>query len=176
MRYYFSVPIYETVVDTESNSIQSEIVKFIQKNKYSFRTSWGDPVYTTFNEFKNVIQDIPSLYHILLTHVKNYLNESDIPFGDIDIFESWVNVTRYNGYQKYHIHYLDECFISGVYYFQTNGNDGDIVFNFLEDESTISFQPEIGKIILFPSSTRHKVTKNTSGSDRISIAFNCKIL
>jgi len=75
--------------------------------------------------------------------------------------------------------------ISGTYYYQTSGDDGDIVFRtpnpFVELElfplggtvdKLYNIKPKVGKIVLFPGWLSHKVESNITDNDRISISFN----
>ena len=74
--------------------------------------------------------------------------------------------------------------ISGVYYYKTNGDDGDIFFECPVPTIGSSFcyfnnycnrwihKPEEGKILLFPSWLKHGISKNETDETRISISFN----
>lgn len=98
---------------------------------------------------------------------------------------SWVAFTPKNTHSNLHRH--TNCLLSGVFYLQADKDSGYIEFNNVQDsdiqiskvkESTIynatsfHFVPEPNVILLFPSRTYHKILKNNSGKDRISIAFN----
>lgn len=82
-----------------------------------------------------------------------------------------------------HIHTHPRSDMSGVYYYKTNGDDGNIFFMSGNESSKNSIcfgsysdrwihYPVIGKIILFPSYLSHGITTNTSNSVRHSISFN----
>ena len=184
---HFAIPIYETYLDVLSTNIQDEIRTFIELNNNNFNPTWGDPVYTTFGSLTDVLDHIPALKYEIITNIQNFLQELSKEYISINMVRSWINITHSFGSQNYHIHNESgvSTMISGVYYFQTNGNDGNIVFktdsddiinNTLNIQKTVVFKPVIGKLILFPSFLRHKVTKNYTDTDRISIAFNCEIL
>ena len=82
-----------------------------------------------------------------------------------------------------HIHEHGHVDISGVYYYDTSGDDGNLFFicptpgllsspayrqkSMIHEES-----PEIGKIVLFPGWLHHGVEINTTDSTRICVAFN----
>ena len=94
--------------------------------------------------------------------------------------ESWVNVSQKYGYQERHNHVAKRTFrvgISGVYYIQTNGHDGNLEF-FPPDlyeghyPATYTVQPEVGKLVLFRSELYHRVRANLTENDRISVSFN----
>jgi uncharacterized protein (TIGR02466 family) len=94
----------------------------------------------------------------------------------------WVNVYRPNDYMNMHDHKSVD--ISGVYYFQTNTEDGDIVFNnpcdlmsYTKllgdiDKNVFKVKPEEGKMLLFPGWLKHSVNRNKTESNRISVTFN----
>ena len=82
-----------------------------------------------------------------------------------------------------HIHKHGFSDISGVYYYRTNGSDGDIFFEtpvtetgcskFWSNHSlTFNIAPEKGLIILFPGWLSHGVRTNTTDNQRISLSFN----
>jgi uncharacterized protein (TIGR02466 family) len=74
--------------------------------------------------------------------------------------------------------------ISGVYYYQTNGKDGDICFinpfnaaryfdfGRVSSRSNNIYTPTVGRLLLFPSYVQHKVRPNKTDNTRISLAFN----
>ena len=72
--------------------------------------------------------------------------------------------------------------LSGVYWYKTNGQDGSIYFqtpNLAQATSIwdarpnhMKFQPEQGRIMLFPGWLRHGVESNTSDNTRMSVSFN----
>jgi uncharacterized protein (TIGR02466 family) len=96
---------------------------------------------------------------------------------------SWINIIDNSARQDWHQH--QDATISGTYYYQTSGTDGDISFRtpnpFVELElfplgSTVNkfynIQPKVGKIVLFPGWLEHRVNSNPTGNTRISISFN----
>jgi uncharacterized protein (TIGR02466 family) len=101
---------------------------------------------------------------------------------------AWINVNGTGSFNLPHSH--PEAIFSGVYYIDCKPNSGDIVFMnpqayFLNDNliekftpflsCTRSYQPEIGKLILFPAWLTHYVESNLASEERISIAFNTYI-
>lgn len=168
------------------NQINIEDINlFIEQNIDTFNLTWGDKVYTTFNYNKNILKFLPNIEADIVDLIQFNVN-----CNTVEIFESWFSVTNFGGYQSYHIHYAKNNttnvnIISGVYYIQTDSKDGNIVFD-PEDNQILynnfpisegfSIIPEIGKVLLFPSDLRHKVSKNQTSHSRISLAFNCKIL
>jgi uncharacterized protein (TIGR02466 family) len=77
--------------------------------------------------------------------------------------------------------------ISGVYYYKTNEQDGNLFFqtpnkllssNFLFKSipSIVEYTPKVGKIVLFPGWLNHGVHTNTTDNERVSISFNIKLI
>lgn len=111
----------------------------------------------------------------------------------ISIDPEQVNYTRHSWINKFdtgsfaHIHEHGESHISGVYYYQTTGYDGNLFFEtpvvqtkqtrVWQIASTRIFRPSCnGGLILFPGWLRHGVTENFKPDTRISISFNINIV
>lgn len=111
---------------------------------------------------------------------------------ELEISRCWANLNCTEDIVPPHCH--PESFFSCVYYVSGKGKDsGRLEFispinqmlpivrpNMIENynkylAATWWVDPEPGKLIIFPSWLWHFVHKNTSGSDRISIAFDTKI-
>jgi len=133
------------------------------------------------------------------TFLFNCINE--YPLGNnwqrshtLGIDNFWININPRGGFNTDHVH--PYSIISGVYYVKTPMNSGRIFFQNPCREQldgfwhtvrmgtpddpvlnrSIQYQPEAGKIILFPSWIRHWVGQNESDEDRISISFNTKLI
>lgn len=182
--YLFSVRVYHNTIDgLLLESIQEEIAKLISINESNLNFTWGDQILTTFKNNTNVVENSPIFKKFIMEEIDIYLKEFQINKKNPEIYESWIALSKKDGYQNFHTHLYDAN-ISGVYYYKTNTEDGDIVFktdsgginhSILNLEVFKNYKPEIGKIILFPSFLEHKVSRNLTDNDRISIAFNCKL-
>jgi len=117
----------------------------------------------------------------LLDHVQKFIQQYNIHTTDIKIKQSWMTLTSQG--QSNHTHSHGPADISGVYYFQTNGQDGSIYFEsnnkllsasalFNSGSHPIVYKPEVGKLILFPGFVEHGVYENTTDNDRVSVSFN----
>ena len=95
--------------------------------------------------------------------------------------KSWINTFKKNSYA--HIHSHSTADISGVYYYQTTGKDGNLFFEtpvtetgcskfWMDHSLTFNIAPEKGLILLFPGWLSHGVRTNTTDSQRISLSFN----
>jgi uncharacterized protein (TIGR02466 family) len=106
------------------------------------------------------------------------------------IFEGmWSIINRSNSYNLRHFH--PNCHLSAAYYVKAKENCGKIKFydpldqrlikaprksiqNDLNVEA-ITFTPQEGDLLIFPSYFHHSVEENLSGQDRIVISFNVEI-
>tara|TARA_R100000008_G_scaffold84444_2_gene71851 strand:+ start:6 stop:572 length:567 start_codon:yes stop_codon:yes gene_type:complete len=116
----------------------------------------------------------------LIQLIQNKLNEK---FGKEKITDVWININKKNSYNLAHCH--SNCLYSGVYYIKVPENSGDLVFldpykfhnlSIINDKkvSEHSIISEEGVLWIFRGWLPHKVKKNLSNDDRISLAFNCK--
>jgi uncharacterized protein (TIGR02466 family) len=192
---WFPTPVYyNDLVFDEYSPIQQEIFENLERMTLKdLSNPFNDTVKTTFKH--GMINDVVSEF--ALTHLYKIIEKCAIEFcndvkydgtGNTDykikMIESWINFYNKNDYQFDHEHTGD---ISGVYYYQTNANDGNIVFSnpnvstklqrFPSNSfsKSIYYKPRIGKIVLFPSWLTHRVEPNKTDDTRISIAFNLKI-
>lgn len=104
----------------------------------------------------------------------------------------WFNINQRGNSNSVHIH--DNSFLSGCFYLKARPDQGKITFykNHALDyivgsqgwidqytpisASAISFEPMTSKLILFPGYLPHGVGHNPTDEDRISIAFNVKLI
>ena len=110
----------------------------------------------------------------------------DMAKSQFMVTEMWPNVSGSGAFHASHIH--PNATFSGVYYVATPPKSGAITFtdpitarsmaklpvsasNALNTEQ-VSYTPEPGLLILFPSWLSHAVGQNQSAEDRVSISFN----
>jgi uncharacterized protein (TIGR02466 family) len=129
--------------------------------------------------------------------INTKLNELHKQLGFKDEFkqevqEAWININKINQFNKPHTH--PGSFFSGVYYIKAEKNAGAIEwinpigaqphtipsfavehFNFYNANKWVQ-QPTPGKLIIFPPWLTHYTQPNQSGCDRISIAFNSRLV
>jgi uncharacterized protein (TIGR02466 family) len=143
----------------------------IEIEKNLITGTWADNIASTFDTEKNLIEafGLSNLKQLILDSAKELTSKSLI------LKESWVNYSAMHNYQEYHKHgYVG---ISGVYYLKTNEQDGRLRFHtllpsFEDTDNFVYYQPQEGKIILFPSWAPHSVETNKTDSVRVSISFN----
>ena len=104
----------------------------------------------------------------------------------------WININPPGSLNNGHNH--PNCDLAGVMWIKTQPECGKIEFEnpnyyshpniagYSDDliENTdifpaYDFIPRAGEVLLFPSYLRHGVHPNTSGEDRISCSFNCRL-
>jgi len=96
------------------------------------------------------------------------------------IMYAWYVILKKQGYQNAHIH--RSALLSGVIYLKTvpshGKNEGAIEFNlngvhyFDSNSPKLIHNPEIGDIVIFPSSLHHRTIPFSTDSDRITISFD----
>ena len=92
----------------------------------------------------------------------------------------WTVILKHQGHQTAHIH--SSGWLSGVIYLKVvpslDKNEGAIEFNlngkYYQDTNSpsLTFQPEIGDMVFFPSSLHHKTIPFTTDTDRIIVSFD----
>jgi uncharacterized protein (TIGR02466 family) len=183
---WFPVPIYFTNLEgVLFEQIQKEVKDGLE-NVSKLGNPWDDTVQTNFeyNKDNNFLELAPFLRDTICKETLNYINQLNLSkkVSAIHVLESWINIYPKYAYQNYHVH--PNCDISGCYYFDTNGKDGDIKFkspsptmnhSLLSAQTNVFYKPKIGMLLLFPSYLEHAVLMNTTKHKRISVAFNLKI-
>ena len=95
------------------------------------------------------------------------------------ILNMWGNISPKYCYNITHHHegFREPSIMSGVAYLQVTKDSGDIVFHSPSDIcQTNKFTPTNKCMLLFPQNLIHSVNPNNNDQDRISVAFNVKIL
>ena len=178
----FSVPIYTCVIDN-LDEVTQEIDGCIDKMKFSMREEWGS---THFLSDINFDEDVIKKYHLnklwseIDKNLHTYCNHLNFTMTDY-YMKSWFSLFKKNNYAHVHDHSGSD--ISGVFYYKTNGDDGNIVFYnnnpwFKMSRVLVTYDPSwvhkplVGKLILFPSWLQHGVTTNETDNTRISFSFN----
>ena len=187
----FSTPLYEHQGSVEEvflvqHEIKSILPQILNTDTFENPAGWNDGVRTNIKSRYNTIADfqMKNLAGYIETHVRKYVQMIGAwePMPN-KLGHSWINLVDNGTGQDWHQH-LDAT-ISGTYYYQTSGDDGDISFRtpnqFIELElfsvgQTVNkfynIKPKVGKLVLFPGWLSHRVENNTSDNTRISISFN----
>lgn len=113
-----------------------------------------------------------------------------LPGVAVDMYESWIHVTREAGYHEIHNH--PNCSWCGIYYLEPaectveppNGINRffspiDIMY---EDTGTqcypqkpVSITPEEGKLLMFPSYVKHLAVPYRGTRERVIVSFNARV-
>lgn len=171
------------VVEKNSTKINDEIKKTFSYIELTRNYNWGATHLLSTSNFNNNYideNDLNLLKESINTHVKLYCDSVKCNFNSYKM-TSWVSWYKENDYA--HIHNHGHADISGVYYVQTSGKDGNIFFTSpcpAAEASKIQndhiecyrYIPENGLMLLFPGYLNHGVQRNTTKEDRISISFN----
>ena len=133
----------------------------------------------------NIVKETPNFCRFVEQCVINYAQElgmqAMIPFA---ITESWFTKTSKGQHAPMHSHGNSD--FSGVYYLQTNGNDGALVLKnpmTCTNNNIIMFLSNMkwgqkrmplkeGLLLLWPAFLEHGTFVNETPEDRISFSFN----
>lgn len=149
---------------------------------------WFCTVQSTFSQRAQVLLDPP--FAGLLEHVQSAVwSFAEVAGWDMSsheprIVESWVNLYEGPAYQEVHQHPMSH--ISGVYFVSAPAGSGGLFFVPPEptmfravttgsspfSSSAVTYPPEPGMLVLFPSELRHGVRPSEEGCRRVSVAFN----
>ena len=178
----FATPIYFAMVENVKE-IKEEFNQII-KNLHFYDTPemWGKPHKLTTKNFEdNIIQEnnMEVIKKVIDINIRLFLEMLKLPYQEY-LLTSWITSYDKGEYAPVHNHLNAD--ISGVYYYETNGKDGDIFFvtpclvitasMFNKVSENYYVPPEEGKLLLFPGWLQHGVATNTTSSNRKSLAFN----
>ena len=126
--------------------------------------NWNQTNIHTFNDLKTIV---------LNTCEKKYFDYDTRKFC-IDVM--WGSVYRSGGYTQWHDHIGSA--ISFVYFLKAPENSSTLDMSFWGirdkryDKGIVSVKPKVGRLIIFPASTRHKVDPYYGEENRITVAGN----
>ena len=185
----FPTPVYYEMAN-DFEVLNSHIDKVIDKIDFNLNVHRDKPCYisTDFKTHTNIIKEYRMLHKVekeIYRHVREYCSELEFDIENYKYeMESWfTKCKKGNSILVHHHAYSD---ISGVYYYKTNGDDGDFFYEspnpFLGTNMIFhqknrwclqwQYKPQVGKILLFPGWIRHGVIPNKTDNTRISLSFN----
>jgi uncharacterized protein (TIGR02466 family) len=187
---WFSTPLF--VVDLEKEDLE-EIQEEIKQALPDIRQSCSSiiqngSVATTFNFANGSPNDIEDFKLVKFKReieyqLNEYIKSIKYKGAPLELINSWTTFYNKGGCHFDHIHPLSR--VSGCYYYQTNGSDGNIIFmnpnphahtlGFPSDgvkNENVNYAPKVGRLIFFPSWLIHRVDMNCTDNERISLAFN----
>ena len=182
----FPLPVFiDKASGKEFESIDSELNDLANKIEFSQRPGWNPDTHMLspdpFNT--NIVKDYDckNFLQYLEKSISRYVSPIvRVPF-DYCLNASWLTKTLKGKYAAEHHHGTAD--ISGVYYVDTNGEDGVLKFDNIHSYACanplIALLPgetpmplETGVIILWPGYLKHKTDPNTTDHERISLSFN----
>jgi uncharacterized protein (TIGR02466 family) len=188
LEYPFVIPPIYCVGVTEDIQDEFELIKDKLNFNYIDDSLLLKNTHQISNKFNDNILEKLNMDIMLKTideNVKNYCKELNYPYRKYKL-QSWFTLNLNGDYSQKHHHGNQD--ISGCYYYQTNGEDGEILFiNPVEELSLNDLYrnytnfswyhiPQVGKLMLFPSFMEHCVNRNVTDSHRISMSFNVKFI
>jgi len=189
----FPTPVYNNKIrGSVFDEVQEEIGNSLSKVDFKFNDNFGETHLLSDPTFlENYIEkhSLDSLLSVINQNVEQYMiNIGNIPIENSDtqklkyrIASSWIALFKPGHYGHVHDHGITD--ISGVYYYKTNGKDGNIYFEspnsnlvssvpFNHLSNPVTYDPEEGGLLLFPGWLKHGIKKNTTDDTRISLSFN----
>lgn len=161
--------VYKTEINTQ---IFETIYSYIEDNKNNFlERSWDCNIKTSLDISSNILHGVEEFKYLRkiisgkIDDLYIYNTGTTQPFY---IESSWINVLENSGYQEFHKH--TNAHGSGVLYLTDDSSA--IEFAVFPEDTRIKFNPQKGDMLLFDSSTFHRVLE--SDKERISLAFNFK--
>ena len=173
-----------------------EFVEGIIEELNKIKTIWEPPEKATIsgfqsliniNLFKNPDAKIAELEAIIINEIEvYYLKFQNEQCSFIQKFPTtrnlhgWTVILKQQGHQISHIH--PDGWLSGVIYLKVvpslGKDEGAIEFSLNGEHycdvnsPSLTFQPEVGDIVFFPSSLHHKTIPFTTDVDRIIVSFD----
>lgn len=188
----FPTPLYTYKLEDEAyasvqNELQIVVDKLYLNNTWAQNPNWSSNSQLLSNKGNFVesilkIEDMEVVKSFILDHCLEFMRLQEVkPNYKPAIESSWLTLTT-PGLSS-HIHDHGSTHISGVYWFKTNGQDGDLVFRNAfkalkcnpigaDAANEARFSPEQGRIVLWPGYLDHSVNENKTSEDRISLSFN----
>ena len=187
----FSLPIFlDEAEGSEYVDIQKELtdtkhtLKFNDSGSYMILNE--NPFNSNFLIESGCHHSIKFINKTVDKFVTSLYGEYDKDIFKWEILESWMTKTIKGRCAREHSHGSYD--ISGVYYLDTNGNDGNLIFtninhnlegnmllNKLLINGDVAMPLKNGTIFLWPGQLRHKTLINETDHERISISFNIAI-
>lgn len=182
--FLFSTPIFESTLKGVNNTEVAKYCRLLREKTQgatiSNRGGWHSDEVLHPLPF-DLVNFFTTLEKFVAEYVGNFTGVNTLRLGNF-----WVNINGPGDYNLVHDH--QNSILSGVYYVEVpEGDSGNLV---IERDDTAefflgryrgagpffnlehSFQPASGKLIMFPSWTKHRVERNNTQKERISIAFN----
>ena len=186
---WFATPVYvDQLEGDEYKQVQQELFLAYEKLEFGQNPAWsGDTHELNENPFNQDIitkLECNKFLQVLDNHLNLYSDQIECDTNrEYRIDNSWFTKTKTGQYAHSHDHGSSD--ISGVYYLQTNRNDGHLmlqtpnqvaVSNFVYGVVNREMEFSLGQGIigLWPGNLVHRTETNKTGDDRVSLSFNVR--
>jgi|TARA_B100001113_G_C21065879_1_gene603369 uncharacterized protein (TIGR02466 family) len=180
----YPTPIYWVEKVDNFDEIQSEITTAVKEVEFGMKGDWGATHFLSDPTFKDnfiIKNDLNFLRDQIVYHLDHYMKAIGFPHTNGYIGSSWISLFKKGNYGHCHHHGTSD--VSGVYYYKTDGSDGNIYFENPTPAMTSSFcykglcereqiVPSNGLLAFFPGWLMHGITTNQTNHDRMSLSFN----
>tara|TARA_R100001015_G_C4560893_1_gene120768 strand:+ start:70 stop:699 length:630 start_codon:yes stop_codon:yes gene_type:complete len=179
----FSRPIYVNNIEYDFEKlhplIDKQTFKKIHFDKDSdFCSSTADNFLLNKPEWKEVRELVEQHFHAYVYNILRFTRNK------FNMTTSWLTKAMHKEQGAYHNH--NNCMFSGVLYLKAPAERATISFQNYEPRpfhllpedyniwNNLEFfiDANVGDIVIFPSQTFHKICRNTSHEERVSLAFN----
>jgi uncharacterized protein (TIGR02466 family) len=169
--------------------LKKSIKNFSKIKFHSINTKEDDENIENLSESSNTysVLDYDKKLKKIILNEFNYFKDTYLKYTNTNfkISTSWLTNSKPNTFSRMHNH--KNCFYSGIFYLKVPKNSGNIYFEDYNKKSNFDFIPETynqynsnsytfeieeNLLIFFPSYIFHKIKKNKSNENRISLAFN----
>ena len=188
---YFPTPIYtnDAFGTKYYNDIQSELMNVYEQTEFEKLEGRPDNSHSTsptafcnniFKKYK-CKYFLEFLHQELISYVSPFVGNE--PIMEYLIDSAWLTKTMKGEYALQHSHGSSD--ISGVYYLQTNGKDGNLFFedpnipkvgNLIMDiacsQTNVELPLQQGLIHMWPGFMAHGTRHNETDHERLSVSFN----
>jgi len=190
LELWFSVPIKKEKINYEKDKLVT-----LANEIYSTTdaiTEWNCDTYSTIGIYDAINTKEPYILDLIKTSENEVVKFAKL-FTTNDKFfiktiDFWFNISKPGSYQEFHNH--PDSHFSAIIYLQAAKDSGNTIFKSYESYMNMhplpvskpnttryvydmcTYEPEENTIIIFKSNLQHKVSKNLSNSNRISIAMN----
>tara|TARA_B100000902_G_scaffold350558_1_gene359923 strand:+ start:352 stop:966 length:615 start_codon:yes stop_codon:yes gene_type:complete len=182
----WATPIYQNQAKGEEfDEVQEELLSTISKLKFKEAKGWGPHSHdlsenafeSNFLIEKKCVKSLKFI-HKCLTEYISFVGAKQSPYA---IISAWITRTNKGKFAHPHSHGFSD--VSGVYYINTNGKDGNLMFDNIHDAFGGNFiynaiggkvpaPLDNGIILMWPSNLRHETQENTTDNERLSLSFN----
>tara|TARA_B100000287_G_scaffold50225_1_gene44511 strand:- start:10144 stop:10788 length:645 start_codon:yes stop_codon:yes gene_type:complete len=185
----FPTPVYTSQADPQMYEIiQDELWEVVDQLEFGQNDGWATDTHSlSQGAFEgNVLREYGCNNFLMFLH--NCINDYLTGLGcqqerSYTMTQSWFTRTGRGKYAPIHNHGSTD--VSGVYYLNTSGKDGNLIFrsphepyicNFIYDVITADQELPLkqGLIALFPGLMYHGTRVNETDNDRISLSFNIR--